>query len=326
MENNTAVLGAGFSWGFKSDNVMKCQEQEEQQARENEKSLNSMVANLVQAQGMDPKGRKRRLDEPTNPQPQMMVPPRKYNVSKRRPHHSTISGQPLPLHRGLELMSKDQLQYILIEVMKNYPISQQLVQNKLVDFNFSIEKCEILLKEKLQQLHESIPYSRSHDYQRLSDYAFVRMKPHILEFLNCLVDCVLDRIPPRVDNLHESLKILDMTTDMVTKLPRFQLASNNYYYDKCLEQLACLWCTVIEHIARDVIMTVNDAPLLRNWIQKLELYNELCHGILTKPLNQFKSLAVVDAGVTDSNSTKGTNATRNRWSGSTDNYTVGDNQ
>lgn len=117
-----------------------------------------------------------------------------------------------------------------------------------------------------------------------------------------------------------------MTTDMVTRLPRFQLASNNYYYDKCLEQLACLWCTVIEHLARDVIMTVNDAPLLRSWIQKLEVYNESCHGILTKPLSQFKSLAVVDAGVTDSNSANGANATRNQWSGSTDNYTVGDNQ
>lgn len=330
MDNNTAVLGAGFSWGFKSDNIMKCQDQEQQDAREHEKSVNSMVASLVHSQGMDSGPRKRRLEEPTttnNAQAFVPPPPRKYSVSKRRPYHSSISGQPLPIHRGLELMGKEQLQYILIEVMKNYPITQQLVQTKLDDFNYSIDKCEVLLKEKLQQLHGSIPYSRSYDYKNLSDYAFIRMKPHILEFLNCLVDCVLDRIPPRVDNLHESLKFLDMATGMVAKLPRFQLASNNYYYDKCLEQLACLWCTVIEHIASDVIMTVNDAPLLRSWIQKLELYNELSCGILSKPLNQFKSLAVVDAGVTNSPSgTTDTNATKHRWSGSTDNYTVGDHQ
>lgn len=325
MENNRVAQNAGFSWGFKSDNVIKCQGQEEQ-ARENEKSLNNMVASLVQPQGMDIKGRKRRLDEPTNSQTPVIVAPRKYSVSKRRPQHSSISGQPLPLHRGLELMSKEQVQDILVEVMKHYPISQQLVQTKLADLNFSIDKCEFLLKEKLQQLHESIPYSRSYDYQSLSDYAFIRMKPHILEFLNCLVDCVLDRIPPRVENLHESLKILDMATDMVTRLPRFQLASNNYYYDKCLEQLACLWCTVIEHLARDVIMTVNDAPLLKSWIQKLEGYNELCRGILIKPLNQFKSLAIVDAGVTDSNIANTSKATRNQWTNGTDNYTIRDNQ
>lgn len=317
--NNTAVCGAGFSWGFKSDSGVKCHEQE--QMREQERTLNRIMANLVQSQGAEQKSSKRRMEDVSS---HPTSPVRRYNVSKRRAHHTSIRGQPLPLHRGLELMSKEQLQNVLVEVMKNYPSSQQLVHNKLADYSFSIDKCELLLREKLQRLRESIPYNRSHDLNSLDDYAFIRMKPQILEFLNCLVDCVLDRIPPRVDNLHESLKFLDMATDMAVRLPKFQLASNNYYYDKCLEQLACVWCTVMEHIASDVIMTVNDAPLLRSWVQKLELYNELSHGILSKPLNQFKSLAVVDASV--ANTTNSTGARRSRWSGSSDNYTVGDNQ
>lgn len=320
-QNNTAVCGAGFSWGFKSESGVKCQEQE--QMREQERKLNRIMTSLMQGQGAaDSKPCKRRMEDA--PAHLSGGPARRYNVSKRRPHHASIRGQPLPLHRGLELMNKEQLQNVLVEVMKNYPLSQELVQNKLAVCNFSIDKCELLLREKLQSLHESIPYNRSHDTNSLNDYAFIRMKPHILEFLNCLVDCVLDRIPPRVDNLHESLKFLDMATDMAVRLPRFQLASNNYYYDKCLEQLACVWCTVMEHIASDVIMTVNDAPLLRSWVEKLEVYNELSHGILTKTLNQFKSLAVVEGGV--AGATNKTGAARSHWSGSADNYTVGDNQ
>lgn len=189
-------------------------------------------------------------------------------------------------------MDKEQLQSILLDLMNNHPEIQQTVHNKLQQTNFSNIKYMELLKSKLNQIYESVPYSRSFQNENLNDYAFVRMKPYILEFLNCLVDCILDNIPPRIENLHDSLKFLDVCTEMVTQLPRFELASNNYYYDKCLEQLSYVWSTVVEHVARDLVILFNDESLLTDWVRKLEYHNERSQGILERPLQLFRSLSL----------------------------------
>lgn len=289
------AYSAGFSWGFKSGAPVKNQQQEQQQA----------VVNLVRDSAHSGSRPKRRFGAGEEGEEQSSAQScnvhRKYIISKRKSTlSSSIQGQPLPIQRGLELMSKEQLQNVLMEVMKDHPQTQQTVSSRIMGYNFSIEKCAELLKTKLQALYESIPYNRSYEMNSLNDYAFVRMKPYILEFLDCLIDCILDQIPPRVENLHVSLKFLDECTDMVTHLPRFQLASNNYYYDKCLEQVSCVWCTVIEHIARDVLMASNDENLLGSWVQKLEVYNELSSGMLSRPLQLFKSLHCVEDGAPSS--------------------------
>lgn len=296
--NNNSQMGAysaGFSWGFKSATVVKSPQQEDEGA----------VAQLLREDASAKRRSKRAFtgseEEEQQSSSQSSNVHRKYMISKRKSNlSSTIQGQPLPIQRGLELMSKEQLQNVLMEVLKDHPQTQQMVSSRIMGFNFSIEKCSELLKTKLEALYGSVPYSRSYEMNSLDDYAFVRMKPYILEFLNCLIDCILDQIPPRVENLHTSLKFLDECTDMVTHLPRFQLASNNYYYDKCLEQVSYVWCTVIEHIARDVIMAFNDEALLGSWVQKLEVYNDLSNGMLSRPLQLFKSLHCVEDGAPSS--------------------------
>lgn len=334
--NNTAMYSAGFSWGFKSNTSMKAHQQEQEQVQQHQQQ--QRISNIVHEStpGTTKLRQKRKhglnLDDEEGEgregtssggrgQPVSSMA-RKYMISKKKSNvSSSIQGQPLPIQRGLELMNKEQIQSVLIEIMKTYPQTQQLVSNKLIEFNFSIEECMELLKVKLEQLYGSIPYSRSYEMNNLNDYAFVRMKPYILEFLNCLVDCILDQIPPRVENLHDSLKFLDVCTNMTTHLPRFQLASNNYYYDKCLEQLSYVWCSVIEHIARDVVMAFNDKSLLCNWVEKLEIYNDLSRGMLERPLQLFKSLKVVesDASQNSESSSPASNPFAN-------NSTVADNQ
>lgn len=284
--NNMGANCAGFSWGFKSEVPVKRSEP---------------VLDIVQGNSCTRERPKRRLiaeEEEDMDLGSNQGSSRKYSVLKRKSQlASSIQGQPLPIHRGLELLNKEQLQNVLLEAMKIHPQVQQTVSGKIMSYNFSIEKCSELLKSKLDALYGSIPYSRSYETDRLNDYAFVRMKPYILEFLDCLIDCVLDQIPPRVENLHNSLKFLGECTDIVTHLPRFQLASNNYYYDKCLEQLSYVWCSVIEHIARNMIIAFNDEALLCNWVHKLEVYNELANGMLSRPLQLFKSLRSVEDGI-----------------------------
>lgn len=200
-----------------------------------------------------------------------------------------MQGQALPVHRSLEMMSKEQLGAVLLEMLRQHPESTVTFQSKVNGYQFGLEKYQQLLKEKVEALYASVPYNRSYDNSNLDDYAFVRMKPHIMELLNCLVDCALDNLPPRKTSLHESLKFLDSCTQLVLDLPRFELGSNNYYYDKCVEQLAHLWCSLIEEIAKDINMVMNTP--LSTWIDKLANYNDRSNGLLQQPLTLFKSLA-----------------------------------
>ncbi|EJS43263.1 sts1p [Saccharomyces arboricola H-6] len=273
----------GFEWGFKPSSKVL-------QGAAGTQSASNVV--VVANSGVKQK-RRYNNEEQQEEEPSRNKNMMKYGgVSKRRPHPSSlIRGQPLPLQRGMELMNKDQLQQLLVDLMTKHPEVQQSVHTRVTGLNFSIQKCLDVLKQKSEAVYQSIPYNRSYESNKLDDYAFVRMKPQILEFLNCLVDFILDNIPPRLEILHASLKFLDICTELVIKLPRFELASNNYYYDKCIEQLSHVWCTLIEHIARDrIILLADNSSAWKTHMTRLHIYNEQSNGLLERPLQLFKSL------------------------------------
>ncbi|CAI4039767.1 hypothetical protein SMKI_09G1770 [Saccharomyces mikatae IFO 1815] len=272
----------GFEWGFKPSSKVS------QSTVGSQSTGNIVVSNSGVKQKRRYNSEEHQEQESSRTKSMM-----KYSgVSKRRPHPSSmIRGQPLPLQRGMELMSKDQLQQLLVDLMTKHPEIQQSVHTRVIGLDFSIQKCLDMLKQKSEAVYQSIPYNRSYESSKLDDYAFVRMKPQILEFLNCLVDLILDNIPPRLENLHASLKFLDICTELVIKLPRFELASNNYYYDKCIEQLSHVWCTLIEHIARDrIILLADNSSVWKTHMTRLQIYNEQSNGLLERPLQLFKSL------------------------------------
>lgn len=138
----------------------------------------------------------------------------------------------------------------------------------------------------------SLDYSRINN---LDDYSFIRLKPFILEFLNCLIDYLLFNIPPKSKNIMESLNFLDNVTILIINLPRFNIASNNYYYDKCLEQISMIWCTLINCLINDSNNGFNANNLnnfLINWSNKLENYNIFTNNLLLKPLNLINSMII----------------------------------
>ncbi|CCF59321.1 hypothetical protein KAFR_0G02890 [Kazachstania africana CBS 2517] len=321
MTRNTTITAQdmGFSWGFSSihennndnrttDNI-PTSSLSLMRSSDNSYDNESLYYNKSNSQTQDNNRQKRRLDltnDDKNEEAQNISEStnnnhnnnntRKYMVSKRKYNISTIiKGQELPIQRGIEFMEKQQLQNILLDLVKlNDPQITQFINSKISSSNLSYEKCLEHLKAKLTELFENIPYSKDfyNDMKnnKLDDYAFVRLKPYILEFLNCLIDFVLNNIPPIVNNLHESFNFVDNCTEMVLNLPRFQLPSNNYYYDKCLEQLSFIWCSLIEHAIKDTVITINDKSVLVEWMNKLHYYNELSNGMLNRPVVLFKSL------------------------------------
>ncbi|SMN19972.1 similar to Saccharomyces cerevisiae YIR011C STS1 Protein required for localizing proteasomes to the nucleus [Maudiozyma saulgeensis] len=211
-----------------------------------------------------------------------------------------IEGQPLPLERSLDLMDKSQLQNVIMDLLQVHPQVTQHLQSSLSQYSFSNDRRLVSLKEKFQEIYSTIPYNKDYmnnNIPRLDDYAFVRLKPLVLEFLNCLTDYILNNIPPRSTNLQESLLFLGSCTQMVCELPRFTLPSNNYYYDKCLEQLSYIWCTLIQHLAQEddtlngmwVGGNSKDA-IISNLYDKLNQYNESANNLLSRPLQLLKHM------------------------------------
>ncbi|CCD25168.1 Sts1p NDAI_0E03510 [Naumovozyma dairenensis CBS 421] len=222
---------------------------------------------------------------------------------------NAIRSQPLPIQRCLELMDHQQVNDLLNDILNlNNPSLNQFIHTRInsnYNSNFSIEKCSILLKEKFENILKNVPYNKNYynnaqasennnnnnNTLLLDDYAFIRLKSFILEFLNSLIDFILNNIPPNFNNVHESLNFLNECTLMVITLPRFQLPSNNYYYDKCIEQLSFIWSTIINELAKDLVMAnLNDKEFYLNWLSKLENHNQRTGGMFNQPLKLFKHI------------------------------------
>ena len=339
QENNKETQSAGFSWGYSL--AAKPQEpQQEQQQEQGTLSLQIRKDTEVTHTAPCQPRYKRQYDDvegegkAPSARPDSAPVLRKYMVAKKRPSmlvrttmtphasenaaidtfasdsyvpssFSGIEGQALPMPRSLELMDKAQLQNVIMDLVNVHPQVSQYLQSSISQYSFSNEKRLQALRHKLQAVYAAVPYNRNYANDRsaqLDDYAFVRIKPLVLEFLNCLTDYILAAIPPRATNIHESLVFLDACTEMVTELPRFQLPSNNYYNDKCLEQLSYIWCTLIEHMthqedtgAAAAAASTYPGLLLQadSICEKLQIYNTKANNLLARPIQLLKHLTAV---------------------------------
>lgn len=215
-------------------------------------------------------------------------------VAKRRTAVSGIQGQPLPLSRALELMDRVSLQSTLLELVKLHPEIQTTFM-ALQPPTRNLDQYVTLLQGKLEQIYANLPYSRLRDRlpddngEGLNDYAFVRVKSFVIEFLDCLVDCLLESIPPQAQNPLQSLKLLDTATALLTQVPNFSTASNNYYKNVCYEQVSEIWTTVIRQVTGDITFFTTTSNIL-DWLQVLQNHNENSHGRLQKPLKLLQTL------------------------------------
>lgn len=213
-------------------------------------------------------------------------------------HHNFIQGQPLPLSRSIELMNKQGLEDILIELVRLHPeIQENLVA--MMPVNHDFDQYLSSLKKKLEKIYENIPYSRN---ETLNDYAFVRMKTSILEFFDCLIDYLLNSLPPQSTNVIQALKFLDISTSLVYQVPNFQTVSNNYYKTVCYEQLNEIWISLIRYCSTDAPFMSIKSNLV-NWYNVLYKHNSLTNGKLMKSQQFCKSLLFEQEGENNTTTT-----------------------
>lgn len=164
-----------------------------------------------------------------------------YASRYKRTKTPSVSGQNLPVNRLIEVLDHASLLALLQTVMTHHPEIVQTV-SKLApkpSVNDTIE----LIKQKAQEVKANLPYRCDIE----SDYSYIRVKPHLTEFLSCISDFVLDLLPPMESSLQNACIIFDMITTMIHELPNFSNKEFQYTKTMAYEQIANLWLTVLNH-------------------------------------------------------------------------------
>lgn len=253
-----------------------------------------------------PSKRRRGRDDDYFSQPRQMVEhhrnKRKFLQERRikRARTPVITGRRLPVHRLVEVLDHSQLKRILETVMAQHPEAVETVQKSAEkpSTDASIE----LIKEKAAQIAAHLPYKCDVE----SDYSYIRVKPHLTEFLNCISDFILDLLPPMESVLATSCHILNTITNLVHELPNF--SNNEYQYTRIIayQQLANLWLTLLsrdqakedEEAVEDVPSTTTGGEPSLEWLktvenmnllEQMEKHNEVSDGKFTLVVDFMKN-------------------------------------
>ena len=197
-----------------------------------------------------------------------------------------IIGQPLPLHRLIESLDKSNLQKLVQDLIIIHP-ELQSTMSKIAP-KPTIQDSLDLLHEKFNMIISHLPYKCDVE----SDYSYLRIKPHLQEFLSCVSDFILNYLPPLESNMIHSLQFLEEVTKMIIhNLPNFTNQEFQYTKSTALDQLANCWLIVLsqsdnngekEDVAADigvVVKVIQELELL----EKLQKHNEVS-------LNKFQKV------------------------------------
>lgn len=163
----------------------------------------------------------------------------------KKPKTLKILGSPLPVSRLIEALDHKGLQNLLDTLVKTDPEIALTVQK--LSIKPTIKNSIELIKEKFENIHSHFPYKCDTE----SDYSYLRIKPHLSEFLNCASDFILNILPPIETNISVSIEVLDTITNLIHDLPHF--SNNEFQYTKSMayEQIANTWLIVLSQRLQD---------------------------------------------------------------------------
>ncbi|KAA8571595.1 hypothetical protein EYC84_001592 [Monilinia fructicola] len=103
--------------------------------------------------------------------------------------------------------------------------------------------CSIQYQTELQ---EAFPYGGSPG----SDYAYDRVKQHLTNLIDALVDFTPHYLPPNEQQTATSLSFLDRATKVVHDLPNWDSQSHRYHKDNAYDEISRAWALVISEASK----------------------------------------------------------------------------
>lgn len=184
---------------------------------------------------------------------------------RKRARVQSVSSRQLPVSRLVETLDKLGLENLISTLCHNHPELTSEITNLTpkVTVNTSLDT----LKTRLDYVFIGLPYKG--DQQ--GDYAYLRVKPAVDEFLSALADYTAHFLPPNEPQFSNSLAFLDGATSLLHKLPSWSNPINNYSKASAYDAISQAW-----------ILTLAEASKKSNglglayggWEQKLAHHNE----------------------------------------------------
>lgn len=299
----SSVLPSSFSWGFdpkieetqQNDQIngedIPRQDRNDQSTKLNQEILATLQLSSVGSASL--KSKRKHSDEDQETTPRKNIQNRrldkfrvtKKDVSHKRTRVQRIIGQPLPTNRLIEVLDKKNLQQLLTNLISLHPEIAHDVYHCAP--KPTVSGAVEILSDKIDMIVNSLPYK----VDSSSEYAFLRVKPLIEDFLSALSDYTLHFLPPVETQPSNSLEFLDQATALLHKLPNFSKLSNNYFKELAYEQLSHTWCICLKEFIKNP-STSNNAGLLllinNNWEAKLKKHNEDSNNKLESVVEFFK--------------------------------------
>ncbi|KAG2736465.1 hypothetical protein G9P44_000555 [Scheffersomyces stipitis] len=301
------MMSAGFQWGSKATLPEQVTSRIANEISEPPASVPRYTPKVE-----NPHNNKKRVHEEENSTPAPYKPNshRKFrsinhgsNSSKfKKSKTPKILGQTLPISRLIEVLDHKPLQNLLLDLVNMHPEIGNTI-NKLSP-KPTVHNSINLLKEKFDDILSHLPYKCDVE----SDYSYLRVKPYLTEFLNCLSDFILNFLPPIEVNIVHSLTFLDLITFMIHELPNFTNSEFQYTRMMAYEQIGNTWLIVLsQKIQGDIegetsstqsppedSATENSIKLVKvvqhlGLVEKLSKHNELGHGKFKLALDLIKS-------------------------------------
>ena len=164
-----------------------------------------------------------------------------------------IIGQPLPPTRIIETLDKSDMTKLLYSLIDIHPELNQTITR--ISQPPSIQSILVILNTKFETIINSLPYK----CDACSDYSYLRIKPNLVDFLNCLEDYILWILPP---NQHDydlvmSLWFLHELTNLIHKLPNFTNLEFQYTRNLTYETIINCWIILFnQDLANDAIYEI----------------------------------------------------------------------
>lgn len=241
---------------------------------------------------MNPSGsRKRKADDensssdydtrmsasPTNSPALPAKPLATRQIKRARPN---LSGRPLALGRLLETLDSDALRSVLRTLCDRHPeLGQEVVQAAPQPNAASALQ---VLNNYESTLQSSFPFGGNPS----SDYAYNRVRSHVIHLLEALNDFTPHFLPPNETHPSTSLEYLDGVTNIIHRLPRWDTPHYNLEKEAAYEEIAKAWTLVI----REASKRGGGIQLQHGeWDQKLAKHNQSSGGKLQEAVNELRA-------------------------------------
>lgn len=190
-----------------------------------------------------------------------------------------LSGRPLALPRLLEILSPEDMRTVLRQICDTRPdVAAEVLSSAPRP---SVQSTLDVLQTYEHTLRHALPFG----VRESSDYAYNRVRQHLLSLLDALKDFTPQFLPPHEQQASLSLQYLDGVTDMVHRLPNFTGFAQNRHKDEAYEELAKAWALVVREAAK---RAGGIQLLFGGWDQKMQRHNEVSGGKMEEAVQELR--------------------------------------